>query len=174
MLRLSDSSPSLQLAWKKSSYFTFKIIYRNNLLNFLHTSPCIIVGNTFIFQNLIQIDWLRTFIMRNLSLELEDELIVDLTYLTALHESPSPWNSHFKCWLLLVPIRSPMSFSKYALLMSPRHSLSPQDMLLSKGLVLDFHLQFREVFVISSKLEFLNYSIYFVWLQPEPNSCVNL
>ena len=55
-----------------------------------------------------------------------------------------------------------MSFSKYALLMSPRHSLSPQDMLLSKGLVLDFHLQFRQVFVISSKLEFLNYSIYFV------------
>ena len=34
--------------------------------------------------------------MRNLSLELEDELIVDLTYLTALHESPSTLEFSFQ------------------------------------------------------------------------------
>lgn len=47
MSRLSDFSSSLQLAWKRSFYFTCWLIYSRFPLNFLHKLPSIIVGSYF-------------------------------------------------------------------------------------------------------------------------------
>lgn len=136
MLRISDISPFLQLAWKKSSYSTFYLIYSRFLL-FLHKVPSIIVALYFYLSTLDSIWLIEDF--HDVKSKFRTWGWGDdwLAYLTAFHESPSileflfPNDGFHLLWIDLL-CHSPCTLCWWGL----RHPTSPRDMFLSRWLVL--------------------------------------